>query len=325
MSTAQAMQARFDAKKKDILKKLSVPVGEYTDASPKGSVDEPIRELVDEINNSNGYVTTSSCSGRLAVYLEGPPRVAATLSDESKGEPINAENDSGVATSASGKGGGKWLFTSHIPIEIVRLDEEGAVLSLLGLEVTKQLSFPKGEDNTQRVHLKFEPMILHILASSIEHAQLALTAATAAGFRESGVSSLMDTKGQPTPPMIAVRSSGLAFDTTIGYLSEGRVLPMVSEAYLYNQLRWANQHFQTNEERTARFRSNFFKATTSACTSASEADHNDRDHRKPLSEKQRRKEARKEACRTTFDQREPLEFYDNPEVDVAALMSGETT
>ncbi|KAK3052061.1 hypothetical protein LTR09_006653 [Extremus antarcticus] len=319
------MQARFDAKKKDILKQFSVPAGEYTDASPKGSVDEPIRELVDEINNTNGYVTTSSCSGRLAVFLEGPPRVTATPSDGPEGEPTNAENGLSVATSAGGKGGGKWLFTSHAPVGLANLDEEGAVSSLLGFEATKQLSFPKGDDDIQRVHLKFEPMILHILTSSIEHAQLALTAATAAGFRESGVSSLMNTKGHPTPPMVAVRSSGLAFDATIGYMSEGRVLPMVSEAYLHKQLRCANQHFQTNEERTARFRSNFLKATSSVCTSASDAVHSDRDRRKPLSDKQRRKEARKEAFRTTFDQHEPSEFYDSPEVDVAALMSADTT
>ena len=39
------------------------------DLSPKGTIDEPIAALVDFINHkTEEYVTTSSCSGRIAVY-----------------------------------------------------------------------------------------------------------------------------------------------------------------------------------------------------------------------------------------------------------------
>ena len=40
------------------------------DLSRKGSVDEPIAELVSYINALEDFYTTSSCSGRLAVLQE---------------------------------------------------------------------------------------------------------------------------------------------------------------------------------------------------------------------------------------------------------------
>ncbi|KAK5175234.1 uncharacterized protein LTR77_000371 [Saxophila tyrrhenica] len=330
LMTAREMQARFQAKKKDILGRLAVPAGEYTDLSPKGSVDGPVRELVDDINRTAEYVTTSSCSGRVVVYLEGPPRSTASDLDEREGESGNEVNGvSTASTSAGGKGGGRWLFTSHVPIDLKGLGEQGQVQTLLGLEPTKMLSFPPEEGQCQRVHLKFEPMILHILTSSHAEAQTALTAAVTSGFRESGISGLTDTKGQPTLPMVAVRTSGLAFDTTVGFLSDGKVLLMVPETYLYNQLKWANYHFQMNEERKARFRHNFLAATST--TSKSTTTQGERKS-KPLSEKQRRKEARKEASRKSFERvrQEPPDIQicdetddeDGPEADLRNLMGG---
>lgn len=41
------------------------------DLSPKGTVDVGIRELIGEINACEGLVTTSSCAGRVSVFLEG--------------------------------------------------------------------------------------------------------------------------------------------------------------------------------------------------------------------------------------------------------------
>jgi tRNA wybutosine-synthesizing protein 3 len=107
--------------------------------------------------------------------------------------------------------------------------------------------------------------ILHILASSIAEAQLALAAATTAGFRESGISSLLDGKGRQTPPMVAVRSSGQAFDAVIGFVpsDSDQVVPMVSEEYLRTCLKLANNRFRENEQRKARFQDNFCKLTTS--------------------------------------------------------------
>ena len=40
------------------------------DLSRKGSVDGPIRDLVEFINTQECYYTTSSCSGRISVFSE---------------------------------------------------------------------------------------------------------------------------------------------------------------------------------------------------------------------------------------------------------------
>lgn len=40
------------------------------DLSRKGSIDEPIGELVEFINNCDNFFTTSSCSGRICLFEE---------------------------------------------------------------------------------------------------------------------------------------------------------------------------------------------------------------------------------------------------------------
>lgn len=80
------------------------------------------------------------------------------------------------------------------------------------------------------------------------------------GFRESGISGLLDGKGRPSTPMVAVRSSGLALDSIIGFVDTNssdtetaNAQPMVSESYLRAIVKVANDRLQTNEERKLRF------------------------------------------------------------------------
>lgn len=54
----------FDVCKRNLLLKLQREL----DKSKKGSVDEPVVELVDYINKTQDYCTTSSCSGRFAIF-----------------------------------------------------------------------------------------------------------------------------------------------------------------------------------------------------------------------------------------------------------------
>ncbi|CAN8100637.1 unnamed protein product [Discula destructiva] len=61
----------FTQRKRRILAALAVPDDEYTDLSPKGTVDAGIRALIGELNSVEGFVTTSSCAGRVSVFLEG--------------------------------------------------------------------------------------------------------------------------------------------------------------------------------------------------------------------------------------------------------------
>ena len=99
----------------------------------------------------------------------------------------------------------------------------------------------------------------------------------AAGFRESGISSLMDSKSRPTPPIVAVRSSGIALESIIGFQSPDSsrlgipaIQPMVSEAYLQMLVQVANERFKVNEERKVRFREAFVEQTLGMCASGLE-------------------------------------------------------
>ena len=87
-----------------------------------------------------------------------------------------------------------------------------------------------------------------------------------AGFRESGISSLPDTKGELSNIVVAVRSSGLGLDSIIGFHTDDvgghRVIPMVSEPYLHTLFHVANQRFVVNSHRTERFREALMEPTT---------------------------------------------------------------
>lgn len=254
------MLAKFQSKKQAILDALKRPPTDYEDLSPKGNLDDEIRELIGEINNLPAYVTTSSCAGRVAVYLEGEAKSQAT--SESYGvQDVPVDADSSVPTFGGGKGGGKWLYISHEPVELEQLSAPGALLSKFGFSKNVEVAFPPASTAVRFVHLKFEPMILHVLAGSAESAQTMLGAAMAAGFRESGISGIVDSKGRPSVPMVGIRSSGLAVDCIIGFLSSTavtasgpRIQPMVSEQYLRVMLEMTNERFRQNVQRKERFR-----------------------------------------------------------------------
>lgn len=57
----------FLQRKLSILKEID---SSDPDKSRKGGLDEPIIPLVTKINESHDFVTTSSCSGRISVFLE---------------------------------------------------------------------------------------------------------------------------------------------------------------------------------------------------------------------------------------------------------------
>ena len=128
----------FHAKKSQILAALNRSEEAYTDNSPKGTVDEGIRELIEEINGYEGLVTTSSCAGRVAVFVEGGRggellgAVEGEEGEEGEGNRADEEGagkqkgviktttKASVITTASpgGKGGGRWLYVSHDPITL---------------------------------------------------------------------------------------------------------------------------------------------------------------------------------------------------------------
>ncbi|KAF2737522.1 hypothetical protein EJ04DRAFT_541825 [Polyplosphaeria fusca] len=229
-------QSRFEAKKQKILAQLCIPVEEYHDLSPKGSVDEPIQPLIGNINSLDGLVTTSSCSGRISVFLEGSKRGHETHDDPSDSELSRA--------GPGGKGGGSWLFISHHPVEL----SEGS---------------------------RDEHFILHVLTASMEYAQRVLVAALSAGFRESGAIGLNGSKTGELNPMVAVRSTGYSFDAIIGYQTGGgNNIALVDENHLRVLVGIANERFNINADRIARFQSALLEQHPVASVAAPGVDSN---------------------------------------------------
>lgn len=138
------------------------------DLSRKGSIDEPIRPLVDIINNNPYYYTTSTCSGRISLIEK--PRENASI-----------------------KKGGRFLLNNH---EKLNLEDFLSVI----------LSFSQRESSKTEEYtclwLKFEPFILHVQCFDLERAHILLNSAVAGGCRNSGIS-----LGKNDKFLVAVRST----------------------------------------------------------------------------------------------------------------------
>ncbi|RMZ81345.1 hypothetical protein DV738_g2142, partial [Chaetothyriales sp. CBS 135597] len=267
----------FRSKKQKILAALAVPESEYSDNSPKGSVDEPIRELIDFINSHPGWCTTSSCSGRVAVFVEGPKGSTSSAGFEvDNGD--NDDNDSEVEaktgtkktptakkvtkTGPGGKGGGHWLFVSHSALtDTANIDQLNIIAPESSSSTTATLGGVEAAavaTTTPRlVHLSFSPLILHVLCASLDHARPLLAAAINAGFRESGVPSLKVLEEPEKGVMVAIRTAGLAFSTVVGDVTLGQEESksrrvVVSEDYLRMCLGVVDERFKANEERKKR-------------------------------------------------------------------------
>ncbi|PKY01931.1 hypothetical protein P168DRAFT_256873 [Aspergillus campestris IBT 28561] len=280
----------FESRKRKILAELSVPDAEYTDLSPKGSVDVAIRDLIREINDVPGLVTTSSCAGRISVFLEGRKKVKQTQQQQLQQQTQEEGEAGGQARQfvpSGGKGAGRWLFVSHDPLlegeesEGRWRGEAGSFSSLHELfGMVKGDGRPprvggdgsgKGGRAPRLVRFHYDPMILHIMTATLNHANPVLSAASSAGFRESGLQGLRCLEGEDGPsPIVAVRSAGLSLESVIGYCeddgddgdddSQPVVRSLVTEEYLEMLIAISNERFAVNDERKERFRASLSKA-----------------------------------------------------------------
>ena len=107
--------------KKAILADLNQP--QYTDLSPKGSVDEGCLPLMQILNNHEDYVTTSSCSGRISIFhmatkkKKNENQEKEEDNDEQNQNVINNNNNSNPISTGAKRGepdvATGWVFISH--------------------------------------------------------------------------------------------------------------------------------------------------------------------------------------------------------------------
>ncbi|RAL10999.1 tRNA wybutosine-synthesizing 3 family protein [Aspergillus homomorphus CBS 101889] len=282
----------FELRKRKILAELSIPDAEYTDLSPKGSVDEGIRELIDDINTLPGLVTTSSCAGRISVFLEG--RKKQHQPQQQQQQQPSSEVQQRQFVPSGGKGAGKWLYVSHDPLKEYGGKQDGGEEEN-NRPLHRQFGMIPGDgkppklDRTGQaprlVRFSYEPMILHIMAATLHHANPVLSAASSSGFRESGLQSLrcLDTDDADGPsPIVAVRSAGMALESVIGYCEEEDdenesdanepiIHSLVTEEYLEMLVAISNERFVVNSERKERFRSSLLEIYSTDYTQGAKA------------------------------------------------------
>ena len=219
------------------------------DKSPKGSVDEKIRSMVDLINAHPSFATLSSCSGRISLFDPNHKATTSTFTSTAKNkaymepsmepsmettedseENTNIINslDTSTERNTTGKGYGAWLISSHATIKPYQL------ISALEEQAKSNSHHP--------LIFKHEPLLLHVAASNISRARQLLKLALDLGFRESG------TVITPKRITVAIRSHSLAL--TVPIASKGRLRP--NDEFIEELVKEANDRFDKNEEKLQR-------------------------------------------------------------------------
>lgn len=215
----------FNNKKEHILREIEKD-SQFNDASPKGSIDSLCFPLINLINSHPDLVTTSSCSGRVSVFIEG-------------------EKLSSGQIGAKGNGG-RWLFVSH-----EKADLENWWIDLISFNNynnnTNQQQQSHNQDITRYVLFKYEPVIFHIKCRDFQTASKLYSTAMACGFRESGIGSNNN---------VAIRIS-IRLDVPIGIYNDNNnhndshdsISPLVNEDYIKVLTKLAHDRFLENERK----------------------------------------------------------------------------
>ncbi|OUM54909.1 hypothetical protein BVG19_g4360 [[Candida] boidinii] len=221
-------QDSFDQKKESIQREISETTSDSPDASPKGTIDELCIPIIKLINSHHDLVTTSSCSGRASVFIEGSKlrksnQETRTSQEQPKQTETSNNNQDIFDYKIGAKGeGGHWLFVTHNENEVDGWWKDKGIKFSKDVFQTKKVS--DFDLSTRYILFKYEPLILHVKCRNFEAAKLLFTTAMECGYRESGIGA---------NNIVAIRTS-IRLDVPIGYLDESKeeLVSIVSEDYL---------------------------------------------------------------------------------------------
>lgn len=207
----------FDQKKASILSEIGATDAANPDALPKGTIDEGCRALMGVINADRDMVTTSSCSGRVSVFLEGIK----------EGAQIGAKGHDG-----------RWIFVTHTKAELAGWFDR-VPLQFVADAAAVAAAAADGA-RARYILYKFEPLILHVKCRLAHSANRLYTAAMGCGFRESGIG---------TNHVVAIRTS-IRLDVPIGQMdATGQLVAFVGREYLRVVTRLSEDRFDENERK----------------------------------------------------------------------------
>ena len=195
------------------------------DKSPKGCIDIAVRDTCALLNSHPNYATTSSCSGRIAIFDHGP-------------SPNNNNPDSSIQNMNGGKGSGKWLLSVHGRVSSSQVE------SALDYNNSDPPSpSPSPSLSAFTCMLKHEPLLLHVMCRDMASASSLLTTSLSCGFRESGI-----TVSNSNKIIVAIRTLGLSLSIPVSRSPSLRVSKDIMSGYLAE----CNSRFASNEKKTNR-------------------------------------------------------------------------
>lgn len=201
-----AKSSPFEQKKSAILHEIGFNSEDTPDASPKGTIDELCLPIINLINSHPDMVTTSLCSGRVSVFLEG--------------------NKTETQIGAKGNEG-RWLFVTHEP-ELLERWYESVDFKYQDAKVM--------EGATRYILFKFEPLILHVKCRDLNTANLLFSTAMGCGFRESGIGS---------NNIVGIRTL-IKLDIPIGCMENENLILFVLKDYLEVVTKLSLDRFKEN-------------------------------------------------------------------------------
>lgn len=255
-------QNPFMQKKDNLLKLIEETSPDSPDASPKGTIDALCMPIINLINSSSKMVTTSSCSGRVSVFLEGEKHLSQPI-DNNNDSNNNNQPESATTTKPGGKGdGGRWLFITH---DVSKVDNWYTDLMSLSSSSSNQntntdipsvankdltycfttdadlIDRKSNDPSTRYVLFKFEPLILHVLCADLDSASQLYTTAMGTGFRESGIGKNNN---------VAIRIS-IKLDVPVGFYEpeEKKICWFVPEYVLKLLTNVSKEKFYQNEKK----------------------------------------------------------------------------
>lgn len=217
---------------------LTLYQGGALDRSPKGSVDEPIRPLVDLINRHPSFSTLSSCSGRISLFQPWGRTTGINSTEEEGGNEMPEEKN----VPDSGKGRGGWLLVSHEVIEHSQL----LTIFQTSTDEEDDTAEAPNDDEEKILVFKVEPMLLHVAAATHERGRQLLALALELGFRESGL--VIPSRRSNHRVTVAIRGVSLALSVPLAF--EGALRPSV--AYLRALVDQSNVRMERNQAKLQR-------------------------------------------------------------------------
>ncbi|CAG8498333.1 4452_t:CDS:2 [Scutellospora calospora] len=254
-TTYHSVHPGFHARKQQILTSLTDStiartdnnINKYSSKVSSPLIDETIFPILELINKHDDYIVTSSCSGKISIIST----CANSNKCKNSKKPISSKLESLMTTGNINQDEIENGVVYRHQDYLVELPKEKGLINnfllkmIFGEEFENVISSNNESYNLLQnndynlIYFKFEPMILHAEARTLDAAKNLVNLAVEVGYHNSGM--LTTSKRH----MVAIRNS-MKLETPIAYLnlSTQKIHLLVDLSYLHLLINLSNQHFE---------------------------------------------------------------------------------